>query len=112
MKDVTYYKLINIFSKFAKVTYIKYYFYSNTTIRIDSYNIILDFSDSNNDITVLPCQIMIFSKYSDLFWYNFLLFYRYYKEKKYTVKDYRRLKEKKFGKKLSHVDTLNEKESA
>ena len=53
MKDETYYKLTNIFSKFAKVTHIKYYFYSNTIIKIDSYNIILDFSNIINDIKIL-----------------------------------------------------------
>ena len=53
VKDKTYYKLTNIFSKFAKIIYIKYYFYFNTTIKIDSYNIILDFSDFNNNIIVL-----------------------------------------------------------
>src|SRR5579871_446358 len=93
------------------MTHVKYYFYSNTTIRIDSYNIILDFSDFNNDITVLPYQIIVFDKYCDLFWYNSLLFCRYYKKKGYTIKGYGRLKEKKFGKKLSYIDTLNEKES-
>ena len=67
VKDKTYYELTNVFSKFAKLTYIKYHFYSNTIIRIDSCNINLDFSDSNNDITVLPYQIMIFGKYCDLF---------------------------------------------
>src|SRR5579871_4629221 len=111
VKDETYYKLTNVFSKFAKVTHIKYYFYSNTTIKIDSCNIILDFSDSNNDIAVLLYQIIIFDKYYNLFWYNSLPFYRYYKEKRYTIKDYRRLKKKKFGKKLSYIDTLNKKES-
>src|SRR5579871_1242387 len=99
VKDKIYYKLINIFFKFTKVTYIKYYFYSNTIIKIDSYNIILDFSDFNNNIIVLLYQIMIFGKYYNLFWYNFLLFYRYYKEEEYTIKDYKRLKEKKFRKK-------------
>src|SRR5579871_2824342 len=111
VKDETYYKLTNVFSKFAKVTHIKYYFYSNTTIKMDSYNIILDISDFNNDITVILYQIIVFGKYYDLFWYNSLLFCRYYKEKGHTVKNYRRLKEKKFEKKLSHIDTLNEKKS-
>src|SRR5579871_4664158 len=91
VKDETYYELTNVFSKFAKITYIKYYFYSNTTIKIDSYNIILDFSDSNNDITVLLYQIIVFGKYYNLFWYNSLLFYRYCKEKRHIIKDYRRL---------------------
>ena len=53
VKDEIYYKLTNVFSKFAKVTHVKYHFYSNTTIKIDSYNIILDFSDINNNIKVL-----------------------------------------------------------
>jgi hypothetical protein len=111
-KEETYHELINVFSKYAKVSHVKYHFYTNTDIRMDSCNIVLDFSNTNYTVGILPRQISIFGKFCDLFWYNSPKFCRYYKEEGHAVRECRLLTVRKPGRKLPHVDTPSQEDMA
>jgi Zinc knuckle len=86
-KEETYYELIHAFAEYADVSHIKYHFYDNTTIRMDSCNVILDFSLSNTSANMLPRQIPVFGKLCDLFWYNAPKFCRYCKTEGHIVRE-------------------------
>ena len=54
LKEDTNAELTKVFSRYARLLYVKYNYYTGTSMRMDSCNVILDFSNTNNIVSILP----------------------------------------------------------
>jgi hypothetical protein len=84
-KEDTYHELVQVFAPYGSVAQVKFHYYTNTTVRMDSCHVVLELRTADVTVADVPRTLPVFSKYCDLFWFNAPKFCRYCKTVGHTA---------------------------